>query len=383
MHQIDELKLVTDLEPATFTTMAEDGYTRRRDGDLARIRALAEAPARPTARRRWGMSLTAGLTATAATAIAVAVVIAQAPAPHPVTHPHPGTHPRTGTPTVAAPVSARGFLLTSAVQTARTPPVSGTYWYLRTRDYTTTVARPEEPAVPPGSAPAKKKILPKQRDDFGAQLAYSEDSWMGRNRARTITNEDVEIAFATPADEAAWKAAGSPPLLTAHGTSRQPVTSDYHMSFHWGPGSAQFTWDDLLHLRTAAQLDGALRRMWDREPDKFGQFGSTSYSEYIFEWTEQLLTAPVQPAIRAAIYQLLAAQPGLTDVGSVTVPDGRSGTGVAMSGGAGDFLIIDPATAQAIASGTGTLHQGETITSASVSSLEEYETMGWTDQFGG
>jgi hypothetical protein len=375
MHQIDEMKLVTGLEPATFAVIAEDGYVRRRDHDLARILTLAEAPARPTPRRRWAMSLTAGLTATAAAAAAVAVAVA--PAPRPV------THPRTGTPAVAAPVSARGFLLTSAVQAARTPAVSGTYWHMTTRDYTTTVARPKEPAVPPGSTPAKKKILPKQLDDFGARLAYSEDSWMGRDRARTITNEDVTVTFATPAGEAAWKAAGSPPLMTAYGTSRQPVTSDYHMSFHWGPGSAQFTWDDLRHLRTAGQLDAALRRMWDREPDKFGQFGSTSYSEYIFEWTAQLLTAPVQPAIRAAIYQLLAAQPGIINVGTVMLPDGRSGAGVAMSGGAGDFLIINPGTAQAIAWGTGTLHQGETIIPASVSDLEEYETMGWTSQLSG
>ena len=377
MRQIDEMKLVTDLEPATLTIMAEDGYARRRDHDLARIRTFAEAPARSAPRGRRVTSLTAGLTAAAAAAAAVAVVLAQAPSPRSV------THHRTGTPAVAAPVSARGFLLTSAVQAARTPAASGTYWYIRTRDYTTTTAAPKEPAVPPGSTPAKKKILPKQPDDFGARLAYSEDSWMGRDRARTITNEDVAITFATPAGEAAWKAAGSPPLMTAYGTSRQPVTSDYHMSFHWGPGSAQFTWDDLRHLRTAGQLDTALRRMWDREPDKYGQFGSTSYSEYIFEWTAQLLTAPVQPAIRAAIYQLLAAQPGLIDVGTVVVPDGRSGTGVAMSGGAGDFLIIDPATAQAIAWGTGTLHHGETITPASVSGLEEYQTMGWTSQLGG
>jgi hypothetical protein len=381
MHQIDEMKLVTDLEPATITTMAEDGYVRRRDRDLARIFTLTDHSVRLAPRRRWVKPLTTGLTATAATAAALAVVLAQAPAPRPVTHARAGTHPGAATPAVAAPVSARGFLLTSAVQAAHTPAVSGTYWFIRTRDYTAAEAIPKESET--DSTPTKKKLLPKHRVDFGAQLAYSEDSWMGRDRARTITNEDVEITFATPADEAAWKAAGSPPLMTAYGTSRQPVTSDYHMSFHWGDGSAQFTWDDLQNLRTSAQLDTALRQMWDRESDKFDQFGTTSYSEYIFEWTGQLLTAPVQPAIRAAIYQLLAAQPGLINVGAVTVPDGRSGTGIAMPGGAGDFLIIDPATAQAIAWGTGTLHQGETITPSSVSGLEEYQTMGWTSQLGG
>src|SRR5438105_3703852 len=82
----------------------------------------------------------------------------QAPAPRPV------THASAGTPAVAVPVSARGFLLTSAVTAARTPAVSGSYWYIRTRDYTTTVARPPEPAVRPGATPARKKVLPKQLD---------------------------------------------------------------------------------------------------------------------------------------------------------------------------------------------------------------------------
>lgn len=176
------------------------------------------------------------------------------------------------------------------------------------------------------------------------------------------------------------KAAGAPPLFTAYGFSDRPVTSDYHMSFHWGVGSAQLSWADLRQLTSASALDTALRRMWNREPDKAGQFGSTSYSQYIFQWAGQLLTGPVQPAIRAATYQLLAAQPGLVTVGTVTDPEGRSGAAVA--DGAGDFLIINQATAQAMAYGTGTLHQGEVITARTVSSIEVYENMGWTNQLG-
>ncbi len=203
---------------------------------------------------------------------------------------------------------------------------------------------------------------------------------MGEKRARTITNEDVAISFASPADEAAWKAAGEPPLFTASGFSDEPVTSDYHMSFHWGVGSAQLTWADLQRLRSASALDAALRRMWSRELDKAGQFGTTSYSQYVFQWAAQLLTGPVQPAIRAATYQLLAAQPGLVTIGVVTDPEGR--TGVAVSDGAGDFLIINQATAQAMAYRTGTLHQGEVITAGSIPGIDVYQDMGWSTQLG-
>ena len=356
--------------------LAEDGYARHRDGDLAR--ALADSPARagqprrsPVVARRWrGTLLTGGVAAMTAAAVAVAVVM-QAPA----SHPH--------TPSSAASVTsanARGFLLASAVHAAASPAGSGTYWYTKERDFGPTTAGSKQSGKASPKTPTRKKIAPPEKTAFGARLAFTEQIWMGASSARTITNENVAISFVSAADEAAWRAAGEPPLLTAYGSSHNPVTSNYQMSFHWGVGSAQFSWGDLRRLTSASALDAALRRMWVREPDKAGQFGTISYSQYIFQWAEQLLTGPVQPAIRAATYQLLAAQPGLTSMGTVTDPAGRSGT--AVSDGAGDFLIVDPATGQAMAYGTGTLRHGEVITPGSVSGIEVYENMGWTSQLG-
>ena len=379
MNQIDEMRLVTDLEPAMLNRLAEDGYALHRDRDLAR--GLAAGPRRArrprhssiAGGRRRGALLTGGVAAIAAIAAAVAVVV-QAPASRPHT-PSSAAGPSSVTTT-----SARAFLLASARHAADSPVGSGTYWYTKERDFGPTTAGSKEPKNAPTKPATRKKIAPPEKTAFGARLAYSEEIWMGQDRARTITNEDVAISFASPADEAAWKAAGAPSLFTAYGFSDRPVTSDYHMSFHWGVGSAQLSWADLRRLTSASALDAALRRMWNREPDKAGQFGSTSYSQYIFQWAGQLLTGPVQPAIRAATYQLLAAQPGLVTVGTVTDPEGRSGA--AVSDGAGDFLIINQATAQAMAYGTGTLHQGEVITARTVSSIEVYENMGWTTQLG-
>jgi hypothetical protein len=389
MNETDEMRLVTDLEPVMLNRLAEDGYARHRDGDLTR--AMAEAPARgkrsrysPAVGRRRRALLTGVVAVTAAAAAAFAVA-AQTPA----TRPHVAAQPLAPRPhmpsqTGLSPVttSARGFLLTSALRAGNRPAASGTYWYTEERAFGPTEAFSRQPRNAPPGSPAQKKVAPPAKTVVNARLAYSEQIWMGDNRARTITNENVAISFASPADEAAWKAAGKPPILTANGFSDKPVTSDYHMSFHWGVGSAQFTWADLRRLTSGPVLDAALRQMWNREPDKAGQFGTTSYSRYIFQWAAQLLTAPVQPAIRAATYRLLAAQPGLVTVGTVTDPDGRSG--VAVSDGAGDFLIINSATAEAMAYGMGTLHQGEVISASAgaVLNIEVYQVMGWTSQLG-
>ena len=83
----------------------------------------------------------------------------------------------------------------------------------------------------------------------------------------TITNEDVAITFAIPVGQAAWQATGCR-LSAAYGTSRQPVTSDYHMSRSPGVPARPVHRDDLRHLRTAGQLDNALRRMWGSRPDR-------------------------------------------------------------------------------------------------------------------
>jgi len=53
---------------------------------------------------------------------------------------------------------------------------------------------------------------------------------------RCLTGEPhVAISSAYPAGEAAWKAAGQPPLFSAYEFSNKPVTSVHHLSFYWVP----------------------------------------------------------------------------------------------------------------------------------------------------
>jgi len=134
---------------------------------------------------------------------------------------------------------------------------------------------------------------------------------------------------------------------------------------------------------TAAALGKTLRQMWNGIPnnDKAAVLGlpHPDFYGYLFEWATVVLTGPATPGTRAAMYQLLAQQPGITIVRSVTDPLGR--TGVAVADGAGDYMVIDPQTAQLLAYTTYPVHANSTI-STTAGGTEAYEAMGWTSHLG-
>lgn len=366
MTRIDDpMKLVADLKPAMLDQLAEEGYSRRRHEDLTR--AFAEAPASVSPARRHQtspgqgarrLSLLAGGSAVTAAAVVAAVVLTAAP-----THNGP-----TGSASVKAP-SARAVLLASAVVASRARVTAGIYWYVRERDF--------EPAAShgtkaPGSAPAAGS-----KRTFGATVASTEESWIGPARGRTIVNENVRITFASAADKARWKAAGEP-RLAASGR----VTSNYHMKFRWGSGASQLTWVGVQKLPvTAAALTKVLHRMWNAEPDKAAAVGFPHpvFSQYLVQWAVILLTGPASPGTRAAVYRLLAEQPGVTILSGVIDPLGRRG--VAVADGGGDYLVINPHTAQVLAYTSNRLHRGATM--AGTSGVAVYEATGWAKQLGG
>ena len=367
MTRIDDpMKLVADLKPAILDQLAEEGYSRRRHDDLAR--AFAEAPAfRSPARRHQTsrglgarrLSLLAGGSAVTAAAVAAAVVLTAAPT-------HNG---RVGLPFGKAP-SARAVLLASAVVASRAPATAGTYWYVRERDFEPAASHGTKAlgSAPPAAAGSKRT--------FGATVASTEESWTGLGRGRTIINEDVTITFASAADKARWKAAGAPKLAESG-----RVTSNYHMKFLWGSGGSQLTWAGVQKLPvTAAALNKVLHRMWNAEPDKAAAVGfpHPDFSQYLAQWAVILLTGPATPGTKAAIYRLLAEQPGVTMISHVTDPLGRRG--VAVADGGGDYLVIDPHTAQVLAYTSNPVHPDATI--AGTSGVSVYEATGWAKQLG-
>jgi len=358
----DPLDVMHDLKPALMDQLAEDGYARHRHEDLARAAAEGYARGRvsvghrgrSSARpgQRWRVLLTGGLAATAAAAVAAVMIMNGTPSP------------TTGGPHASSGVTldARTFLLASANTASQASAATGAYWYTKERDFEPTAT------------------VKKQR--FGAAYAETEESWAGADQVRTIVNEGVTFSFASSANAAKWKAAGSPPLATASGISTQPRASTYKIATHWGVGDVQLTIPGIRNLpTTAARLGALLRKDWNNQPDKATAVGleNPTYGQYLVQWADVLLSGPAQPGTRSAIYELLAEQPGVELIKGVTDPLSRVGT--AVTDGAGDYLVINPSTAQLLAFTTYPLKPFTKIP-ANAGGTEAIVSMGWTNQLG-
>lgn len=364
MDKLDSV--VAGLQPASLERLAEEGYARNRHDDLAKMaaerRPAGDAGAgrmRPRA-NRW--PVLAGGAAAVGTAAAVAVTLtlpAGRPAP-------PGMSG--ASPDKSAAQTTASVLLTTATVAARSPAGAGAYWYVRERDYQRAVARGKDKK-------AKARF-------FGATVAATEESWTGQRRARMIVNEDLAFTFASAADKARWVAAGRPALSTPAGIGvTKPVTSDYSITLHWGVGGHQLSVAGFRKLPvTAGELGKLLREWWATEPDKAGAVGfeNPTYAQYLVQWADALLTGPARPGTRAAIYRLLAAQPGLKLIPAVTDPLGRKG--FAVGDGGGDYLVIQPATARLLAYASHPVRAGSVMSASE--GLEVYEASGWAVKLG-
>jgi hypothetical protein len=313
--------------------------------------------------------MTGGVAVTAAAAVAAAaVVLAGAPPASRPQTPPPGAVP-------GAHQSARSFLLASAVKAASAPATTGAFWYVKERDF--------EPTT--GVTKTRKLFLP------GITYAETQETWTGQTRTRTIVDEDLRFSFASAADKAKWEAAGKPPLPAAGSQlgSTQPETSNYNFGYGQNLGvGVHLTLAGFRRLpTTAAALGATLHRMWNSIPgqDKAGVLGlpHPDFYGYLFAWATSVLGGPATPGTRAAMYQLLAQQPGITIVRSVTDPLGRTGVAVADAEGYGgrDYMVIDPQTAQLLAYTTYPVHPNSTIPTTG-GGTEANVATGWTNQIG-
>ena len=374
MNEVDEI--VAGLEPALLNSLAEDGYQRNRRDDLSMIAAGqhrgGRAGTNPVNAFKGRRPVLVGGIAAATAAAAVAAVVALPGGKAASTHAAAPTVSPTRTapapgPSASAP-TARAVLLATAAVAASSPAAIGTYWYVSERDF--------EPAIAVSHGHEKKLRF------FGATFAETEESWTGQNQARTIVDENLVFSFASAADKARWVAAGRPPLSSAAGFGpRRPSTSNYPMTMHWGVGSDQFSVAGIRALpSTAKALGTTLANMWAHEQDKEGAVGlpDPTYAEYIAAWADALLTAPSRPGTRAAIYQLLAEQPGLSSAPGVIDPLGR--VGIAIGAGGGDYLVIQPSTAELLAYTSHPVRAGAAM--AASDGVEVYQRFGWSNRLG-
>lgn len=151
---------------------------------------------------------------------------------------------------------------------------------------------------------------------YRAVAAYTVDAWqsVAKNGGnRSVTNQDVEITFATPEDEAKWKETGSPVLR-----DDQPRTHDGGESRIVSIDNPTLTMAEVGKLPTEkSALELRLRQLYAKSPARDGA-DPRSFAEYLPQTALDLLIAPTTPGTRSALFKVLAEQPGITSLGRVT-----------------------------------------------------------------
>jgi hypothetical protein len=375
----DPLQVVADLRPAGHDRLADEAYARNRAVDLARALGESGATTRHgglrvlTGSRRGRVLASTGVGLVAA-AVAAALVITV-----PSSHGHPalGTSgARTGT-VVNGASGSQAILLTAAHTAAAGPAATGTYWYVKERDFEPTTFR----------KPGKRlKFEPAPKDPgFGASFAATEESWTGASRTRTIVNENLAFNFASAAGQAKWKAAGEPPLVNPTGKSglTGPVTSNYTFGgYSYNAGTIKVSISTARKLPTTpGKLNTLLLGQWKSMSPAQQQaavgLAKPTYAEYIFQVAGALLTGPVTPGTKAAVFGLLAKQPGLSVAKEVADPLGR--VGIAIGNDSVGYLVIDPITADVLDLTSAPVRAHATIP-ATRFGTEAYLSLNWTNR---
>ncbi|MGI5491137.1 CU044_5270 family protein [Microtetraspora malaysiensis] len=365
------------LEPTRLDDLAEDAYRRRRSADLARTFETPRVShrGRGTVSRHRPFLLIAGAAVAGLAAAAIVVPAMVSPDTPPAWPSSTVTHPPATT-----PMDAHSFLLAAAESAAREPATTGRYWYTLER----TIKRVDQSENKTERGDTRKVRTGKGNPlPFTAYVATSQESWMARDapdRTRTITGVDYKVIFDSPDDEAAWKKMGSPRL--GHGPT-EPQVNNYDIRMRFMIGSRRLSMDELAKLPTSpAALDKYLRRGYQADANDPENPFQGSYHQYVWGTAHDLLSGPITPGTRAALYQVLADQPGVTMVGNVTDPLGRQGVAVAVKAesryasdveGVSQFRLI-------VAPDTGKLLAYQVMQFGDEPQLSvAYQQMGWTN----
>ena len=161
--------------------------------------------------------------------------------------------------------------------------------------------------------------------------------------------QPVEVQLATAADQAAWRRAGSPaqwrtvaqddgltdPQGYANTGRLAPLSAlpgPPQVSQGRAPGQAFPVGDELLSLAglralpaNPAALKSILMSVYN------GGYGDAR--AYLLQVIPPVLDMPVTPAVRAALYGVLAGLPGVRSLGVTRDVAGQQGVGVAYSAG--------------------------------------------------
>ncbi|XVQ13783.1 hypothetical protein ACQP1W_14955 [Spirillospora sp. CA-255316] len=364
-------EVVRALRPAALDMMADEAYARRRDGDLARAMRAGAAggrepvPARGTLVRRRPLLLLTGVAAAGALVVGAAVAVTG----------QDGAV-RLG-PGVATLPDAREFLLASARTAEKAPAGTGRYWYIRSRD-TTEVSGVRWVVRGEGPQARKAKVQPKI--PYRASLVNPAEVWIGTAPGDVFRKSSgrTEVAFASAADEAAWRKQGAPNLAGGTAEPRTWEAKGARLSI----GERRMSVRELRALPAdRGGLEAVLRAQYERDRKAAGNRFAGGFPAYVWEIARDLLAAPLTPGTKGALFKILAAQPGIWLDGAVKDRLGRPGTALSVAA-APDGGAERVTTRMIVSSGTGALLEYETRESGFGSRWMTYAAMGWVGHLG-
>ena len=330
---MDELQLIRDLfgaPPPPDPDVAAAAKARMSAGGPAVRRRFARAP---LAARPKGLLLRLGIpavAAAAAAAVAAALLVQGAP---PVSQEGGGitVFQLPGAAAIGGPAgSARGILLTAARMAAKAAQ-----------------AAPERYYVTPGTVGNVVRVGPPGDRYLVVEVVGTQD-WAATNPrdGSPQLSQARYVQVASPADRAAWRRDGSPRVWKHVGQETSladPVaaTDGWLRPLSAAPGklaagSAVYgaqpfiVGNRFLSLRELLALPadpGKLRALLLAGWSADGSVGTATSD--LFQMVPSVLEMPVTPAVRSALYKLLASLPGVQSIGPVTDVAGQQGVAVA------------------------------------------------------
>ncbi|MBT2420702.1 CU044_5270 family protein [Streptomyces sp. ISL-22] len=323
---------------------------------MSRPRAArrARAAARP---RKVGRPLLSGLALATATAVAALVISDTAPE-------KPGPAPS------ATSGSGSQVLLAAASRVERQPADSGRYWYV------------EERMGSLHKVPGKNYTI-----DVRTEQRYWTAAAKNKYWSQSV---DSGARPATEADEAAWKADGSPTSWKLTSETDGIVTyagkgEIEHDAPGGGADSVPYGEVPLRLLPTLPTDAKALRKRLSALVDKGYNAPERVLDQIVVSTARQLATSlPSSPALRAAAYRLLAAEPGVRSLGDVKDHTGRTGYAVALPSpyeSAPEIrLIFDKSTGMPLGTETVATRSGDGVSKGELLSYTTITAMKWTDE---
>ncbi len=285
MNQTDEtLKLVADLKPAAIDRLADEGYSRRRHDDLAR--ALASAHPRASAAgsrgllprhgRRW-RPLVLGIALTGAAAGLVVGLVVQ-----------PASTQHLAVPLAPRLTAAQRVIYRLSAATVTVPEPAGRYVALTEIDSGPALGDAKNQRNLKRALAIMKKV-PALRKDYVATLKKL------RGMPSVLTFQRTSVIDSLTGDTWTYQRGGD-------------VPGELPVARHGSPTKAQFAgWP----TGVPALRDLLLTQAHKQVADHVQVSGQTS-DDLVFEQASNWLWNPlISPALRSALYKVLAATPGV------------------------------------------------------------------------